>query len=65
MTLDEVGRLQKAWKATHGDKACHHNRMLDHLTGKNEEPTGKMVCRECGFIFPNQSNSPTISTPSH
>lgn len=31
MNLDEAGRLQMAWETKHGDKPCHHTRVIDFL----------------------------------
>ena len=63
MTLDEAGRLQEAWKTKHGDHPCLHTRVVDHLTAQNEQPTGELVCRECGFIYPDPTNLPTSAPP--
>ena len=65
MNLDEAGRLQDAWKTKHGDKPCHHARVIDYLTPPpNDQYTGKIVCRECGAIFPDPGESlPDPSSP--
>jgi len=58
MNLDEAGRLQEAWKTKHGQKPCHHTRVIDSLIAQNGQSTGKLVCRECGAIFPNPRQNP-------
>ncbi len=65
MTSDEAGRLQDAWRTKHGGKACHHNRVVDHLITSNGQTTGKLACKECGAIFPDLLKSlPDVSPPS-
>lgn len=64
MTLDEAGRLQVAWKTQHGVKPCHHTRVVEKLIAQDEQITGKLVCRECGAIFPAFNKSlPDPSLP--
>ena len=41
MYLDEAGRLREAWKTQHGDKPCHHGRVIDTLLTQDGQPTGK------------------------
>ena len=53
MNLDEAGRLQKAWKTKHGDKPCHHTRVIDSLIAQDGKSTEKVGCEECGAIFPD------------
>jgi hypothetical protein len=43
MNLDEAGRLQKAWKTKHGDKPCHHTRVIDSLIAQDGKSTEKVV----------------------
>jgi hypothetical protein len=57
MTTDEAGRLQAEWKTKHGDKLCHHSRVIDTLTAPDKEVTGKVVCQECGAIVPDPRQS--------
>jgi len=54
MNLDEAGRLQEAWKAKHGNKPCHHTRIIDSLVEQDGQPTGKVGCQECGTILPDR-----------
>jgi len=61
MNLDEAGRLQKAWKVTHGDKPCHHTRVIDSLSTQDGQNTGKVICQECGSIFSDPHRSPPNS----
>ncbi len=63
MNFDEAGRLQEAWKTKHEDECCRHTRVVDHLTTHNGEKTGKLVCRECGTIYPNP-HAPTSDSSS-
>jgi hypothetical protein len=63
MTLDEAGRLQEAWETHHGDKLCHHVRVIDSLTTQDGETSGKLVCRECGAILPAPLKAPPDSSP--
>jgi len=53
MDLDEAGRLQEEWKTKHGDKPCHHTRVIDSLITQDGQSTGKVGCHECGAIFPD------------
>jgi hypothetical protein len=57
MNLDEAGRLQKAWKTKHGDKPCHHTRVIDSLI-EGGKYTEKVGCEECGAIFPDPRQNP-------
>ncbi len=65
MNLDEAGRLQDAWKTKHGDKLCHHTRIVDSLIAQDGQNTGNLVCRECGAIFPTLRNPLPDSSPPH
>ena len=65
MTLDEAGRLQEAWKTKHGDKPCHHTRLVDHLLTQDGQSTGKLACRECGTIYLDPLKSLPDSPPPH
>ncbi len=56
MNFDEAGRLQKAWKAKNGDLPCMHSRVVDHLNVPEGQSTGKLVCKECGTIFPDATH---------
>ena len=53
MNLDEAGRLQEVWKTKNGDKPCHHDRVIDSLIAQDGQSTEKVVCQECGAIFPD------------
>ena len=53
MNYDEAGRLQESWKTKHGDKSCHHTRVIDSLITQDGRSTGKVGCQECGAIFPD------------
>ena len=53
MTLDEAGRLQKAWKSRNGHKICHHTRMVDYVVSKTGRRKETLVCRECGAVLPD------------
>ncbi len=57
MNLDEAGRLQEAWKIKNGDQSCQHSRVVDCFTTREGQKTGKLVCRECGAIYPNPHTS--------
>jgi hypothetical protein len=63
MNLDEAGRLQEAWKRKHGDKPCHHTRVIDSLIAQDGQSTGKVGCQECGTIIPDPHKSSTDSSP--
>lgn len=58
MYLDEAGRLREAWKTNHGDKPCHHGRVIDALLTQNGQATGKVGCEECGATFPDPRQNP-------
>lgn len=58
MNLDEAGRLQAAWKTKHGDKPCHHTRVIDSLFEQDGQSTGKVRWHECEAIFPAPCQSP-------
>ena len=62
MNLDEAGRLQEAWKTRHGDEPCCHTRVVDYFTTHDGQNTGKLVCKECGAIYPNSHTSPPDSS---
>ena len=53
MTLDEAGRLQKAWKSRNGHRICQHTRMVDYVVSKTGRRKGPLVCRECGALLPD------------
>ena len=63
MTLDEAGRLQEKWKATHGDQPCFHNRVVDSLTTSDGQKTEQFVCRECGTIYSGPLQSQSAISP--
>jgi hypothetical protein len=58
MYLDEAGRLQAAWKTKHGDKPCHHARVIDSLFEQDGQSTGNVGCQECGAIFSDPRQYP-------
>ena len=65
MNDDEAGRLQKIWNAKHGDKSCRHGRVVDYHVAEDGHSTGKLVCRECGTIYPDPLKSfAGLSPPS-
>ena len=51
MNLDEAGRLQKAWKTKHGDKPCHHTRVIDPLLHKMESPLRRWAVKNVAPFF--------------
>ncbi len=63
MNLDEAGRLQEAWKTTHGDRPCNHTRIVDRLLTEDGQSTEKLACRECGAIHLDPLRSLPDSPP--
>ncbi len=53
-----------AWKTKHGDKPCHHTRVIDTLFEQDGLDTGNVGCQECGAIFP-APRQPPQTHPSH
>lgn len=44
--LNGISKLKKA-------KMCVHQRMVDYHYNENAQPSGNLVCRECGAVIPD------------
>lgn len=51
MGADEAGRLNDGKNPS---KPCTHSRVVDHVLSKEGKRTGKLKCKECGAIFPDE-----------
>ena len=38
-------------------RACVHQRMLDHHYNEKAQPSGNLVCRECGALLPDPAKN--------
>ncbi|MGV7229021.1 MAG: hypothetical protein ACQ9IQ_10230 [Nitrospirales bacterium] len=37
-------------------RVCVHQRMLDYHYNEKAQPSGNLVCRECGAVIPDPAN---------
>ncbi len=48
---DEAGRLKEE---KNRQKPCTHSRVVDYVLTKDGKRTGKLKCKECGAILPDE-----------
>ena len=59
MNIVEKARCVNGKKGTSKSKtarACVHQRMLDYHYNEKAQPSGNLVCRECGAVIPDPAN---------
>ena len=39
-----------------GARVCVHQRMLDYHYNEKAQPSGNLLCRECGAVIPDSAN---------
>jgi hypothetical protein len=47
---------QKGTSKPKAGKACVHQRMLDYHYNEKAQPSGNLMCRECGAVIPDPAN---------
>jgi len=52
---DEAGRLKEE---KNRQKPCTHSRVVDYVLTKDGKRTGKLKCKECGAILPDERRGP-------
>jgi hypothetical protein len=55
MDVDKVGRVNgiNGTSKTKKAKVCVHQRMVDYHYNEKAQPSGNLVCRECGAVIPD------------
>lgn len=55
MNAEKAGRVNGIKGTSKPKKArvCVHQRMLDYHYNEKAQPSGNLVCRECGVVIPD------------
>jgi hypothetical protein len=52
MNVVKAGRVNGLSKS-HKKKVCAHQRVVENYFTDKGQPTGKVMCRECGAVIPD------------